>query len=245
MANYGDPRLQFTAYGGEGREEPSLRNLEVPSQTGVMMHATDLNRAALDLYQEGRGVTDPKKSKSMVVCTKVADLADRRAFEACASSFRLMDHRYLPREEPQWTCRVWVKEVLLTLDRCRYIALPLTIDELEQQCLATADSNIHMMGRAKVFNDLSWLRIRAPTMPMEIDSTDFAVTRRYYGPSPMETETHRDNRVDSRYYGLSPMETETHRDRRYYRPWAMETETHNAPVYYSPRVSEMHYRNAR
>ncbi|KAK3332700.1 hypothetical protein B0T19DRAFT_482908 [Cercophora scortea] len=234
--------------GGERKYHWALFLSERAPPNGLMMHATDLNRGPLDLYLEERKVSDPKKSRTMVVCMKIADLADRSAFEACASSVRLMDRRYLPRGEPQWTCRVWVKEVLLTLDRSRYIALPLTIDEIEQHCLETADSCIHMMGKAKVFNDFSWLRSsRAPTTPMEIESVNVAVVPRYYGPSPMETETHRDNRVDTRYYGPSPMETETHRGRSYYGPSPMETETHNAPVYYSskPRVTESRYRSGR
>lgn len=35
-----------------------------------------------------------------------------------------MDTRYLPRGERQWTCRVWVKQLLKLLHDNRYIQLP-------------------------------------------------------------------------------------------------------------------------
>lgn len=53
----------------------------------------------------------------MVVCLKIANFPGAEALDYCSSSVGLMDPRYLPRSERQWTCRVWVKEVLRVLDK--------------------------------------------------------------------------------------------------------------------------------
>lgn len=39
----------------------------------------------------------------------------------------LMDTRYLPSNEPIWSCRVWAKNVLETARQNRFIELPATL----------------------------------------------------------------------------------------------------------------------
>ncbi|TWU72122.1 hypothetical protein ED733_002219 [Metarhizium rileyi] len=170
--------------------------------SGYLLHATDTGRTALDLYKEVRKVSDPRKSKSLVVCLKIDNAPSIQTLDRVACSVRLMDHAHLPWGETQWTCRVWVKEVLRALHENRQILLARNIDTLEQYCQWTADSYISRMGRAKVFNDIDW--VGQPTVPMEID-----LPSRSYGSSPMETET---SGTGSRtgYYGTKPMVTELH-----------------------------------
>jgi len=60
----------------------------------------------------------------MVVVLKIAQSLSIEALDQCARSVRLMDPKYLPRGERQWTCRVWVKEVLGVLHQNKYISLP-------------------------------------------------------------------------------------------------------------------------
>jgi hypothetical protein len=76
---------------------------------------------------ELRAVKDPRKSKSMLVCLKVADSPGLDALKSAASAVRLMDKRYLPRGEPRWTCRVWVKEVISALVTSRLIRLSISV----------------------------------------------------------------------------------------------------------------------
>lgn len=47
--------------------------------------------------------------------------------KSIAAQVPLMDPRHIPRGEVQWTCRVWVKEVLRGLQRHQVIELPGTI----------------------------------------------------------------------------------------------------------------------
>lgn len=88
------------------------------------MHATVAGRGPLDLYQEVRRVRDPQASRTMVVVLKIANSPGMDAVESCTDSVRLMDDRHLPSGERQWTCRVWVKEILKALHRTGYIRLP-------------------------------------------------------------------------------------------------------------------------
>jgi hypothetical protein len=163
---------------------------------GYLLHATDEGRQPLDLYYAPRSVSNPMKSKTMVACLKIASSPDPKALDAVAKSIHLMDRRYLPANEPQWTCRVWVKELLSKLHDKRYIVLPMGVDGIERYCQDTADGYIRYMGNAKVINDTRWLT--GQTMPMDVDSTG------YYGSSAMDTET-------GGYYGSSAMDTRTER----------------------------------
>lgn len=88
------------------------------------MHATDANRAPMDLYREIRNVNNPLRSKRLVICLRVARSPGRDILARCAESIRLMDARALPKNEPQWTCRVWAKQFLLSLSNARCIQLP-------------------------------------------------------------------------------------------------------------------------
>ncbi|KAG8424591.1 hypothetical protein J3459_002475 [Metarhizium acridum] len=99
--------------------------------SGCLLHATDAGRTALDLYKEVRKVSDPRKSKSLVVCLKIADAPSMQILDRVASSVRLMDRNCLPWGEAQWTCRVWVKEVLRSLHENRHINLSVTTDTIE------------------------------------------------------------------------------------------------------------------
>jgi hypothetical protein len=63
----------------------------------------------------------------MVVCLKISNSPGIQILEHYASSIRLMDTRYLPRGERQWTCRVWVKQLLKLLHDNHYIQLPWSI----------------------------------------------------------------------------------------------------------------------
>ncbi|KAK4446310.1 hypothetical protein QBC34DRAFT_383463 [Podospora aff. communis PSN243] len=170
---------------------------------GFMLHGTDANRAPLDLYKEVRAVSNPRRSGTLVVILKIAHTPGMDALEFCANSVHLMDPRYLPPGERQWTCRVWVKEVLRLLNKSGYIKLPADLDTIEQRCQIAADINIGWMGNAKVYNDLSWMneesRSVSRTSLMDID----AVRGRggtYYGSSPMVIDS-----SGARYYGTKPM----------------------------------------
>ncbi|KAH9897350.1 hypothetical protein F4778DRAFT_782938 [Xylariomycetidae sp. FL2044] len=173
---------------------------------GFLIHATDANRGPLDLYQEIREVSNPRRSISLVVCLKIADSPGIDALEYCASQVRLMDPRFIPRGERQWTCRVWVKEILLVLHNNGYLRLPAG---LERCCLRAGNHLIEYMGNARVFNDLSWMSLPptvAPnpltrTTPMEVDSTGGG--GRYTGPKPMDIDS--TGGGGGRYFGPKPM----------------------------------------
>ncbi len=91
---------------------------------GHLVHATDAGRAALDLYEDVRPVSNPLRSGTMVVVLRIAHSPGMDAIEFCAKTVCLMDRRYLPSGESQWTCRVWVKEVLGALQKLGYFQLP-------------------------------------------------------------------------------------------------------------------------
>ncbi|KGQ08668.1 hypothetical protein BBAD15_g5998 [Beauveria bassiana D1-5] len=163
--------------------------------------------------------------------------------KSIAAQVPLMDPRHIPRGEVQWTCRVWVKEVLRGLQRHQVIELPGTIEDIEHHAVRAADA-LRQQRATRLINKLDW--ILSPPHAMGNNTPV-----RYYGPSPMDTEV--ENRGDrrhghgDRYYGPSPMETETHvpamhrrgavevRRAPYYGPSPMETETY---------VPAMHRRGA-
>ncbi|KAK0704499.1 hypothetical protein B0H67DRAFT_591538 [Lasiosphaeris hirsuta] len=171
---------------------------------GYLVHATDTNRAPLDLYKDVRRVSDPRRSGSLVVVLKISHSPGIDAIEFCADAVRLMDRRHLPSGESQWTCRVWVKEVLATLRRKGYIRFPADLDTIEERCQDMADRNIAFMGNARIFNDLSWIDSddHSRDSLMEIDALQPAGrgSTRHYGPSPMVIDS-----TGSRYYSSKPM----------------------------------------
>ncbi|KAL7627722.1 hypothetical protein AAE478_001917 [Parahypoxylon ruwenzoriense] len=171
--------------------------------SGFLLHATDTGREALDLYQEVRRVSDPRKSGTLVVVLKIANSPGLDALNRCASSIRLMDPRYLPQGESRWTCRVWIKEVLNSLHRNRYIHLPSGVDTIEQWCEYAADRHIQYKGMARVINDLTWMTTGSPSRATLSDADARGDDGRYYGSSPMVIDS-----TGGRYYGPSPMVTE-------------------------------------
>ncbi|KAI0449741.1 hypothetical protein F5B21DRAFT_493395 [Xylaria acuta] len=210
---------------------------EKEAPAGFLVHATDAGRQALDLYKEVRQVKNPLRSKSMVVVLKIGSSVSLRALDAYASSVHLMDPRYLPRGEVQWTCRVWVKEVLHLLHNAQLITLPCNLSSLEESCLARADRHLPNLGKtpAKIFESSEWASKKeldsadnrytasgraagyCRPSPMAVDST----SRQYYGSSLMAIDS-----TSERYYGSSPMQVDTTGRGRYYGPSPMITETH-------------------
>lgn len=81
----------------------------------------------MDLRLEERQNAEPARSSTMVVVLKIADSPGIDILRQCAASVHLMDPRYLPQGENEWTCRVWVKEVLNSLHKYRYIELPMDV----------------------------------------------------------------------------------------------------------------------
>lgn len=71
-------------------------------------------------------------SKSVVVALYVGKMYPTRGKQYLDYASRddvthLMDRRYLPSNEPIWTCRVWVKRVLDIAEQHRYIDLPASL----------------------------------------------------------------------------------------------------------------------
>jgi hypothetical protein len=218
---------------------------------GTLVHATDFGRDPLDLYMEVRAVSDPTRSKSMVVALQISSLSSVRTLIRCAESVPLMDRRRLPGGERMWTCRVWVKEVLNVLHKNNFIRLPMSTNSIERHCQYTADTYIKWIGQARVFNDLSWLNQSEPPpqpsqryngpSPMMIDSPSSQTDSRYrraqqydagdrqYTPDAMETETYRTPRHRGANYGPKPMVTEraqaSHHRGQYYGSKPMVTDT--------------------
>ncbi|KAM3456657.1 hypothetical protein MY3296_001612 [Beauveria thailandica] len=201
---------------------------------GTLFHATDRGRRALDLYIDFRTVSDPMRSKTMTACLLLCRAPSINTIKSIAAQVPLMDPRHIPRGEVQWTCRVWVKEVLRGLQRHRVVDLPDMIENIEHRAVRAADT-LRMLGATRLINDLDW--ILSPPHAMGNNTPV-----RYYGPSPMDTEVEyrgdRRHGHGGRYYGPSPMETEVHlptmqrpgavevRRERYYGPSPMETEVH-------------------
>ncbi|KAL2176139.1 uncharacterized protein P884DRAFT_245810 [Thermothelomyces heterothallicus CBS 202.75] len=209
---------------------------EPPS--GYLIHATNANRSPPDLYSEFRSVSDPRKSRSMLVFLKIAKSPGLDALRYAASAVRLTDKRALPPGEPRWTCRVWVKEVLRVMEENQFIKLPMSIDALEERCLYMGDKHIPDIGNAPMYNDLRWVSSNTGARKALIDPSEPMDTEpayptyhseppagRYYGPKPMITDP------AGRYYGPKPMVTEpAHSSQpvseRYYGPKPMVTDTY-------------------
>ncbi|KAI2627300.1 hypothetical protein GGS26DRAFT_561307 [Hypomontagnella submonticulosa] len=188
--------------------------------SGHLLHASDTDRAALDLYQEVRRVRNPLNSRTMVVVLKIADSPGLEALKSCASSVHLMDPNYLPQGESRWTCRVWVKELMTSLHRNRYIELPSGVDTIEQLCQNVADHYLGFKGIPKLFNDLSWMNRSSSGGATLLGTNTRSGDGRYYGSSPMDIDP-----TTRPYYGSSPMVIDSTGD-RYYGPSPMVTETH-------------------
>ncbi|KAK3375655.1 hypothetical protein B0T24DRAFT_525298 [Lasiosphaeria ovina] len=177
--------------------------LKVTAPAGVLAHATDVDRAPLDLYTQVRPVSNPLASGTLVVVLKIARSPGRDALEFCANidNVGLMDPRRLPPGEIQWTCRVWVKEVLKVLQKKGYIQFSADVDAIEHCCQRVADENIQFMGSAKVFNHLGWLEPPDSSRDTLMESDAMVPRgRSYYGPSPMDID------LSGGYYtGSKPM----------------------------------------
>jgi hypothetical protein len=98
---------------------------------GHLFHATDTGRKALDLLYEHRNVRNPLRSESMIVCLKIGDAPSPKAIGECVNRVPLMSRSRLPAGEPQWTCRVWVKEALNALHQYRVMNLPMGVSKLQ------------------------------------------------------------------------------------------------------------------
>ncbi|EQL02947.1 hypothetical protein OCS_01339 [Ophiocordyceps sinensis CO18] len=227
---------------------------------GMLHHATDVNRRPMDLYYETREITDPARSQSLVVCLKVSSLLSSADISHCLSAVPLMRRSRLPRHEPRWTCRVWVKEALNYLHRARIIQCHLDVDTMEHYCNLVADGDMpaRIFGNENVgfFNHPEdWVeQARKQNDPDRMDiepaSRGRGTPERYFGPKPMDTEptptrtlrsfepAARGRGTTERYYGPKPMDTEptpTRTQRHaspYYGPTPMDTEV---TPYYGPR----------
>ncbi|RBR26209.1 uncharacterized protein FIESC28_00992 [Fusarium coffeatum] len=214
--------------GKEHQYHWGLWSTDAKPPAGRLFHATDAGRQALDLYYENRKVRDPSKSKSMVVCLMIAKSPKAEYLDHYASRIPLMNCSHLPAGEPQWTCRVWVKETLKALHEKGQIVLPADIDTIESYGKYTADRYLSQMGNPMIFNDLGWL-----------SQTSAGNThQQYYGAEPMETETYQQYQ-QQRYYGTKPMQTETYgqnarqyQQQTYYGTKPMQTETYQYNTYY-------------
>lgn len=114
-------------------------------------------------------------STSVVVALYVGqmDLKTGKAhldYESRDDVTHLMDRRWLPNNEPVWTCRVWAKRVLNVAYQYHYIQLPTT---------AKIDNTFEWLNNV---NKISFSGRSKGTVPMDIDSSG----GRYLGPKPMQ-----------------------------------------------------------
>ncbi|KAI0007109.1 hypothetical protein F4779DRAFT_593363 [Xylariaceae sp. FL0662B] len=207
---------------------------DTPPQ-GALYHATDIGRAPLDLYYETKKVSDPAKSKTMIVCLKIADAPVHSAIDSIAERVPLMNRSKLPSDERQWTCRVWVKETLGYLHRAKILRLPASLDVIEDSCQYTADrwlplviatqKGVRRKRAPMVYNDLTWLsERRSVPAPMRIEQDGYhAARQRFYGPKPMAIDS--THATQPRYYGPKPMDIDSTKatQPRYYGPKPMDT----------------------
>ncbi|CAG9956978.1 unnamed protein product [Clonostachys rosea f. rosea IK726] len=124
---------------------------------GQLLHAVGQSP---DLNLEIRNVADPRRLGRIVACLQISTLTSTDVIEACAKSVGLMDPKHVPSREARWTSRVWVKQVLVSLNKGGHIKLPMTVDELELYCQAAADSHLQTGSRdawLHVANDTRWL----------------------------------------------------------------------------------------
>jgi hypothetical protein len=67
----------------------------------------------------------------MVACLRIGNSPGIKVLKACADAIPLMNASSLPRNEPQWTCRVWVKNMLFNLGQYKYLKLPSDLGKYE------------------------------------------------------------------------------------------------------------------
>ncbi|KAI0161247.1 hypothetical protein GGR57DRAFT_454085 [Xylariaceae sp. FL1272] len=207
---------------------------------GLLVHATDMHRKALDLYKEFREVKNPLLSKTMVMILKIGSSISPDVLKSHASSVHLMDPKYLPSGEPQWTCRVWVKEVLRMLQIAKVLILPCSIQALETHCQTHADNFLPFRSRGPpaVVDHLKWA-VSEPSRSNS-DPRTMATHGRHYGPSPMVIDS--STKAGSRYYGSSPMVIDS-TTQRHYGSSPMVIDSTNQRYYgLSPMVTETHRR---
>lgn len=90
----------------------------------------------MDLYRQDYPTNSGMLySKSVVVALYVCQIDPTRGkqyldYASGDDVTHLMDKRYLPSNEPIWSCRVWAKRVLDIAQQNRYIELPATLGKL-------------------------------------------------------------------------------------------------------------------
>ncbi|KAH8752981.1 hypothetical protein F5883DRAFT_651138 [Diaporthe sp. PMI_573] len=128
--------------------------------TGKFYHATDEGRNALDLVRESYPTDSGMLQSRMVVAALyIGQVSEARLEWASQDAVTyLMERRHLPRGEPQWTCRIWVKTVLAKVaEDNQSKTLTEDLARIELAALATADKHRSTMGNAVKYNDDSWL----------------------------------------------------------------------------------------
>ncbi|CAG9992130.1 unnamed protein product [Clonostachys byssicola] len=127
---------------------------------GQLLHAARVDGQPLDLNLEIQNVADPRRLGRIVACLQISTLKSTDAIETCAKSVDVMDPNRVPTREARWTSRVWVKQVLASLNKGGHIKLPMTVDELELYCQAAADSHLQTQRSGDpwlhVANDTRW-----------------------------------------------------------------------------------------
>lgn len=203
-----------------------------------------MGRPPLDLFYETKGVNNPTRSRSLIVCLKVADIPYLEVIDRHVKGVPLMSRSKLPPGEQRWTCRVWVKEALRYLHAARVVQLPASVgkvpkscprevkpskyllaDKIEQWGLYTADSILPLrmtpddatepeLPSAGMINDLRWM---------------FPNTN---PTAPMDIDQAPKRPVRERYYGPKPMITDTTQPpkRPYYGPKPMITDSTHRPT---------------
>ncbi|KAJ4391474.1 hypothetical protein N0V93_005091 [Gnomoniopsis smithogilvyi] len=164
---------------------------------GTVYHATDVGRRAMDLYRQSfTSSSGMLQSRTVVVALYVGQMDPKMGKQHLDYASRddlthLMDKRYLPSNEPIWTCRIWAKTVLSIAHQNRYIQLPADLNRIDLSAMATADVNLPTQGMARTINTYAWLnnvtRVliggrSSGTVPMDIDSSG----GQYLGPKPMQ-----------------------------------------------------------
>ncbi|KAL2020646.1 hypothetical protein VTK56DRAFT_8136 [Thermocarpiscus australiensis] len=160
--------LTLNYHANDGRENKYHWGLFVTDSStsgGTLHHATNrgagTGRLLNRFFYDNRSVQNPTSSSTMVVLLKICDLS--------STAVQYMED-YIQREEPlgkrmrppagesDWTCRVWVKQVLNQLRSIGLISFPSDTNTIERQAIRTANKNIGYMGNARVINDVqSWL----------------------------------------------------------------------------------------
>ncbi|KAK4222192.1 hypothetical protein QBC38DRAFT_401978 [Podospora fimiseda] len=220
-------------FGGQRKYHWGLFNTSSRAPAGDLIHATDVpperrrRDVRLDLMKETRPTSDPLKSGTLVCVLKIGSSPGKENIERFAdrkyndkSYVHLMDPRYLPHGEQEWTCRVWVKEVLNAMANNRVMKLPADVNTIEQWCNYTADRNVNYAGakgQAAIYNDLSWMSAGSSKQPATLDP--YGGGNRHYGSSPMDIDS------SGRRYGSTPMDIDSSGRRTSGYPSRMEVDS--------------------